>query len=114
MSDQFFWWTGAIVIALLAASAFAYCIIWLYANFIHERIGHILFRKTERRISIASWYNARLMSDEFYKADDWPICERPLYLSYELPSHRRLFIMIGKLEPRRDAPIQGTHPEFQP
>lgn len=111
MGEAAFYWIGVGVVGCLCAGAAIVALFWLYARFLHGRFGTIFFRRTERRISIASWYSSRLMSDEHYCADDWPIAQRPFYLSYELPSQRRLFVLVGILSPRRDMPIRGQHPD---
>lgn len=110
MSDVAFYWLGVGVALTVAVAVTVVALGYLYAILIHDRFGLIFFRKTQRRLSIASWYNAKLMNDEHFHADDWPVNERPFYLSYEI-GERRLFVMAGILEPRRNMPISGKHPE---
>lgn len=109
MTDSAFYWIGLGVVLGLAVIALLAALIFLYAHLLHGRFGLIFFRKGKCRLSLASWYNTRLMSDEHYCADDWPIGPRPFYLSYEI-GKRRLFVMAGTLAERRDSPIRGKHP----
>lgn len=110
MTDQAFYWIGVGVVLALAALAVLAFAAFFYANLIHNRFHFILFRKGQRRLSIASWYNARLMSDDYFTADDFPICARPLYASYRFGSHR-FFILAGTHSGSRHAVIRGEHPE---
>lgn len=112
MVDASFYWIGVGVTLTLAVAAIGAALIVLYAWLIRDRFGAILFRKSQRRLSLASWYNAKLLSDVEWMADDMPIGERPLYLSYRV-GERRLFILIGTLGRYRHAPIRGRHPEAE-
>lgn len=111
--DAVFYWIGIVVVGLAATVAILGALLWLYLTIFHGRFEAILFRKGERRISIASWYNAKLMNDEYWCADDWPVCERPFHLSYRL-GERRLFLLLGTLGPHRHSVIKGMHPEVKP
>lgn len=108
--DDAFYWIGVAVVAVAALAAALYALAWMYFRGVHGRIGAILFRKGERRLSLTSWHPSRLLSDKHYTADDWPINERPFYLSYQI-GRRRLFVMAGALEPMRSAAVRGKHPE---
>jgi hypothetical protein len=112
MSDTAFYWIGVGVSLTVAATLVLVCLIILYAWLIHGRFSWIPFRKSQRRLSIASWYNARLMNDTEFMVDDFPIGPRPLYISYKIGNHR-LFILIGRLEQYRHASIHGKHPEHE-
>ena len=105
-----FYWIGLIFTATLCLLGLLIAVLWLYFTFVHGRFSAILFRRGERRISIASWYRAKLMAAEDYTADDWPIGPRPFYLSYRFNGERRLFLMLGIMERHRHAPIKGKHP----
>lgn len=100
MSELAFYWIGVGVVVTLGAIAILFVAVFLYASLLHGRFSLIFFRKGERRISIASWYNAKLMNNEHFNADDFPIAPRPFYLSYRY-GNRRIFIMAGILEPHR-------------
>jgi hypothetical protein len=112
MGDELFWWVGYLVVVIAGLLAILFVLGWAYFQLIHGRFGAIIFRKGDRRLSIASWYNGRLMSDDHFTADDYPICERPLYLSYRVGGHR-IFFMAGTLGPHRHAVIKGEHPDKQ-
>lgn len=116
MGDAIIWWTGAISLCAAALAFFAFVIVFLWANFIHNRFSAIFFRKTLRRISLASWHQTRLVmkGGEAPPADDWPaddhvIGPHPFYLSYRV-GKRRLFIMAGTLGEWRNSSIRGMHP----
>lgn len=115
MMGSAFYWIGVVVVALLVLGALGYALLWFYFNLLHERFGAIFFRKSERRLSIASWHAAKLVRkdqpdrDDDWRADDWPINERPFYLSYRV-GERRYFVMAGWLGPHRNSPITGKHP----
>jgi hypothetical protein len=106
-----FYWIGVGVVATVAVAAILVALLYAYMLFISGRFQFILFRKTERRMSLTAWYNAKLMNDEHYHADDFPISQRPLFASYRV-GKRQLFFMTGFLEDRRHMPISGKHPEF--
>ena len=110
MTDTIFYLIGVSTVAGLALLAALYILIWIWYTFIDGKFGFILFTKTHRRLSIACWNNSKLMNDKYFSADDFPIQERPLYLSYEI-GKRRLFFIAGILEAGRDMPIKGIHPE---
>lgn len=109
--DVAFYWIGVGVVSTLAVAIVAFVLFFLYARFLHERFSWILFRKGERRLSLTAWYNSRLMSDEHFHADDFPIGKRPFYLSYEFARDRRVFVLFGTVGARRSMAVSGTHPE---
>lgn len=109
MGEQTFYWIGVGVVSTLAVAATIIALFMLYAWAIHDRFGLIFFRKTERRLSIASWHRAKLLTDEHFAADDFPVNERPFCLTYKV-GQRRLFILAGFLSPHRHMPIKGTPP----
>jgi len=111
MTDQIFWWIGYVATAFIAICIVGFAMLWLWVNLIHERFGAILFRPTQRRLSVASWHQHKLvgLGDGDWKADDWPIAPRPFYLSYRF-GKRRVFIMLGVMEQIRHSSIKGTHP----
>lgn len=110
-----FYWIGVAVVVAAAVAAVCLVAAWLYAVLIHRRFGLIFFRKSQRRLSIASWHQSRIIQksqadiEVDWPADDWPICERPFYLSYEA-GKRRYFVMAGWLEPMRADSIKGKRP----
>lgn len=112
MADAAFYWIGVGVALTLAVAAIGAALIYLYAWLIHDRFGWIIFRRPERRLSLASWYNAKLMNDTDWGIDDMPIGPRPFYLSYRI-GERRLFIMIGTLGAYRHSIARGKHPEHE-
>ncbi len=105
-----FMWIGVVSTAAIFLVGTIVTIVWLYANFVHNRFGLILFRKGERRISIASWHRTKRVDAVSFKADDWPIGARPFYLSYRFNGERRVFVMLGIIERHRNASIEGEHP----
>lgn len=109
--EAVFYWIGAGVVSTIAAITIAAVLFILYARYIHERFHLIFFRKGQRRLSIASWYMSRLISDEHYHADDFPIGERPFYLSYRIGRERRIFMMLGIVGPARHMAVSGEHPD---
>jgi len=114
VAGEVFRWIGIVTIGAILTGALMFASLWLYANLIYQRFGAILFRKSERRLSLASWHATKLMrkgeqSDDDWPADDFPINERPFYLSYQI-GQRRFFMMLGWLGPHRSAPIKGRHP----
>ena len=109
--DVAFYWLGVGVAATVAVLAVAALLLFLYAKLLHGRFNLIFFRKGQRRLSIASWYNAKLMNDEHFHADDFVIGERPFYLSYEFSPDRRAFVMLGTIGSSRSMAIKGKHPE---
>jgi len=111
MSGVVFYWIGVGAVSVITASAVLAGLTVIYAALLHGRFHLIFFRKTDRRLSLASWYNARMMSDEHFGADDFPIAQRPFLLSYNI-GKRRIFIMAGVMEDRRHSPIEGKHPEY--
>lgn len=113
MSAAIFYWVGVFTIGVLCTVGGAAALFSGYAFLIHDRFNCIFFRAGERRLSIASWYSAKLMNDELWKADDFPIGRRPFYLSYRI-GEQRLFLMLGIHEGCRHMPIQGKHPETHP
>ena len=113
MSDSPFYWIGVGVSLTIAAAIVIGGLLLIYAHLIHGRFNFILFRKGERRLSIASWCNARLMNDEDFTADDFPICERPFYASYRF-GKRRFFLLAGTHnQMSRHAVLRGEHPEHR-
>lgn len=113
-----FYWIGVAVVAVAALAAVLFVLLWLYFTLLHQRFGAILFRKSQRRLSLASWHASRLVrkgeqvgeGDDQWPADDWVINQRPFYLSYSL-GKRRLFVMAGLLDGPRGSSILGKHPE---
>jgi hypothetical protein len=118
MTSVFFWigvgFTAAFAIVALLAALFL-----LYAWLIHGRFGLIFFRKSQHRLSIVSWHQARLTykgddrGDKEWPADDWPINERPFCLTYRIGT-KRVFILAGMLGEHRSNVISGTHPTLTP
>lgn len=106
-----FYWIGVGVVGLLVIAAVLIGLIWIYANLIHGRFELKLFRKTQRRLSIAAWHQSRLScrADDEWPADDFPVNERPFYLSY-LVGGKRLFLMACVLSDNRWNSIKGKHP----
>lgn len=111
MSGDAFYWIGVGVVGAVGAALCVALLFSAYVMFIHGRFEIIFFRKTKRRMSIAAWHNARLMNNPTFKADDFPIADRPFFLSYSV-GNRRVFLMLGILDARRDSPISGEHPEY--
>lgn len=114
MSDVFYW-IGVSVVVVAAAFVAIAGALWAYFNLIDGRFHAILFRKSARRLSIASWHESRLTrkgqtDSEDWPADDWPVNKRPLYLSCRI-GQRRLFMLAGLLSGPRDRVIRGEHPE---
>lgn len=100
---------GRIVLwSVIGLSALAACA-WLYFNFLHGRFGLIFFRKSERRLSIASWHRSKLSNADEFLADDWVVNERPFYFAYWF-NGRRYFVLLGFLKGPRHSPIRGEHP----
>jgi len=114
MTDVYYWIGVGVVFTLLTLTAIG-ALLWLYANLIHRRFGLIFFARRPRRLSIASWYAAKVMPmggperDDDWNADDFPINERPFLLTYRV-GDRSYFVMAGHLAPRRHMPIEGKHP----
>lgn len=112
-----FHWIGVTVVVVAALLVLLFVVLRAYFWLIHDRFGAILFRKSQRRLSIASWHQSRLirkgeseaeqMAD--WLADDWVVNERPLYLSYQL-GKRRLFILAGLIDGPRFSSIRGHYP----
>lgn len=119
MSASVFFWIGLSVSSLVGAAVIMFAAFYLFAKLIYKRFHWIPFRKTERRMSIASWHNTRLVglgqdpADERFEFDDWPIRERPFYLSYTF-GKARAFIMLGVMEDPRWNAGKGKHPEKRP
>ncbi len=109
MQDVFYWIGIAVSVIVILAIGIS-VLLFAYVHLIHDRFRWIPFRKTPRRLSIASWHQSKLVSDEHFKADDWVISPRFFYLDYKLGT-RRWFIMTGLLDPMRYAQISGKHPE---
>jgi hypothetical protein len=109
--SEVYYWIGVGVVTTVSVAAILVALLYAYMYLINGRFQFIIFSKTERRMSLAAWYNAKLMSDEHYHADDFPISERPLFVSYRV-GKRQLFFMTGFLEERRHMPISGKHPEY--
>ena len=113
MSDAFYW-IGVVVVGGLAVLAVIAAALWIYYNLLSNRFNAILFRTSERRLSIASWHATRLVRkeqpEEGWPADDWPINKRPFYLSCRV-GNRRLFLLAGLISGPRDRVIRGEHPE---
>lgn len=110
MTDAIFMWIGVVFVGALALIGGIMLVGFLYYALIHKRFNFILFRKGERRISIASWYKYMWQGEMRAKADDWPVCERPFYASYRI-GKRRLFILSGSIpDAPRSSVIEGTHP----
>lgn len=114
MTDAFYW-IGVVVVCGLSVLVISVGLLWIYFNLLHDRFNAIMFRKSERRLSIASWHATRLIrkgqsSDDDWPADDWPINKRPFYLSCRIGG-RRLFILAGLISGPRANIIRGAHPE---
>lgn len=107
---------GIAVCALLAFLLIAFAGLKLYFTLLHGRFELILFRRTQMRLSLASWYGVKVKpiaghdpDPNLFSFDDWPINERPFYLSYRI-GRCRPFIMIGMLEGPRFNAGKGKHP----
>lgn len=112
-----FQWFGLVIAGIIVGMAALLGLLIAYYRLVHRRFGFILFRKGPRRLSIASWNNARLLSrgqETPWRADDWPVCERPFYASCRI-GNRRLFILAGTIpdSPRFNA-VEGVHPDHAP
>ena len=66
MSGAAFYWIGVVVVSTIVFALVIVALIFAYAWFIHRRFSAIFFRKGARRLSIASWYSSKLMSNEHY------------------------------------------------
>lgn len=110
-----FYWIGVAVSALAILAIVGVALLLFWGRLIHGRFHAILFRKGQRRLSVAAWHGSRLVSkqadDGLYDFDDWPVNERPLYLSYRLGQKRRLFFLAGMMTGRRSSVGKGRHPE---
>lgn len=115
MGESAFYWIGIVVVGLFVLASVLFVIGWLYANLLHGRFHLILFKRGVRRLSLASWHQTKVMakgkerSDDDWPADDFPINERPFFLSYNIHG-RQFFIMLGWLGPWRNVSIKGKHP----
>lgn len=113
--DVVFYWIGIGAVALAMIAVVFVAALFFWSRCIKGRFSAILFRKGERRLSIASWYAGKLLRtdgesrDDDWPADDWPIGERPFYLSFRI-GECRLFLLAGMLSPRRSSSIKGIHP----
>lgn len=112
-----FQWIGIAVCAAFAFISVAFVMLKLYFTLLHDRFGLIFFRPSQRRLSIASWSNAKIQpvgrddpEPDKFGFDDWPINKRPFYLSYEI-GRRRAFILIGMLDGPRYNVGKGLHPD---
>lgn len=107
---------GLVVTSLVGLAVILALAFYLWAKLIYQRFHWIPCRKTERRMSVASWHNTRLVglgedpADRRFEFDDWPIRQRPFYLSYTF-GKARAFIMIGVMEDPRWNAGKGKHPE---
>lgn len=115
MESEVFWWIGAVVSAVAVFVMLAAVLLLIWGRLIHDRFHAILFRKTERRMSVASWQGSRVVSrhgpdDGMSGFDDWPVNERPLYLSYRFSKKRRLFFLAGIMTGPRSSVGKGKHP----
>lgn len=114
MGDAFYW-IGVVTVSAIGVGALLVGLIWLYANLIHRRIELKMFRKTERRMSIASWHRTRVTypnderGEDDWPADDFPINKRPFYFAYRVGG-KRLFLMACILSDNRRDSIKGKHP----
>ena len=106
-----FYWIGVGAVGAITIAAVFVGLVFAYFYLIAGRFQLILFRKTQRRLSLAAWHGAKLMSDEYFHADDFPITQRPLFASYRI-GKRHLFFMAGLYEDRRHMPISGKHPDY--
>lgn len=110
-----FYWIGVVLVGVVVFAALLIGLVWLYSVFIHGRFELKLFRKTQRRMSIASWHRTKASfrgdgsGDADWHADDFPINERPFYVSYRFGG-KRLFLMACVLSDSRWNSIKGTHP----
>lgn len=101
---------GGITIFLILLST-----LWFWVNLIHGRFNLIFFRKSKRRLSIASWHESVLLDldgnfdENSWLADDHVIGPNPFFISYQI-GNRRLFLMAGTLHDWRGSNIKGKHP----
>jgi len=116
MSATVFYWIGIGATSLVCSAVIMFVGFYLFAKLIHQRFHWIPFRKTERRLSLASWHQTRTMqmgnqdpSPDVFTFDDWPIAHRPFYLSYTF-GDRRFFLMLGVMESVRHTVGKGKHP----
>lgn len=106
---------GLVVTSLVGLAAILALAFYLWAKLIYQRIQWIPFRKTMRRMSIASWHESRLLwrdepDDGLFDFDDFPINERPFFVSYTIGT-RRYFVMLGYIVGPRSSIGKGKHPE---
>ena len=109
---------GQIVVALVVLALIAVTCLLIWGRLIHERFHWVPFRKGARRLSVASWHNSRIVvkksqavDDGLFSFDDWPVNERPFYLSYQFGrKQRRVFVLFGIMEPPRRSVGKGKHP----
>lgn len=107
-----FYWIGVVACGALAVCIAGYVVLLAYFRLIYRRFSAILFRKSRRRLSIASWHSSRIMrqdGENDHYADDWVVNERPLYVSCRI-GDRRLFILAGTLKGPRSSVLKGDHP----
>lgn len=108
---------GFVATCLAVLAALAGVCLFLWAKLIYQRFHWIPFRKGQRRLSLASWHNTRIMQmgnedpdPAVFTFDDWPIGPRPFYLSYRF-GDRRFFVMLGIMGSVRNTIGKGKHPE---
>lgn len=110
MIDTIIYYFGAAVLIVLTLGAIGLAGLVFYARLLHDRFELIFFRRGEQKLSIASWHSSTLdRNGKTFKADDWPICDRPFYLSYRIGT-KRYFILLGLLLKHRPSVIEGEHP----
>jgi len=109
-------WAGYGLAGIIVAACAIFVVLLAYFRFVDRRFSAILFRRGERRLSLASWHSGRLISKHDpqpdWQADDWPIGERPFYLSYRIGAEKRLFLMFGTMSGPRFGRVKGTHPDM--
>jgi len=108
---------GLVTTVLAGLAAIAAVILYLFYKLLYKRFHWIPCRKTERSISLASWHNTRVMQmgnqdpdPAVFTFDDWPIRQRPFFVSYTFGKHRA-FMMFGVMDGPRWTVGKGKHPD---
>ena len=110
---------GLVITSLIGLAVIAAAMFYLFVKLVYKRFHWIPCRKTERNLSLTSWHNSRLKGfgkaddDDSFNFDDWPIRQRPFYLSYTF-GKCRAFIMLGVMDGPRFNAGSGKHPETRP
>ncbi len=110
---------GLVITSLVALAVIAAVFFYLYVKLIYKRFSWIPFCKTARRMSIASWHATRLLprnrarDDGLFDFDDFPINERPFFVSCTV-GKRRYFVMLGFIVGPRSSVGKGKHPGENP